>query len=39
MAERVNAALVQLVVLSLWLGAAAFFSFVVAPALFATLPS
>jgi len=39
MAERVNAALVQLVILALWLGAAAFFSFVVAPALFATLPS
>jgi hypothetical protein len=39
MAERVNAALVELVILALWLGAAAFFSFVVAPALFATLPS
>ena len=39
MAERVNSPLVQLVVLALWLGAAAFFSFAVAPALFATLPS
>src|SRR5262249_59600881 len=39
MGERVNAPLVQLVILALWLGAAAFFSFVVAPALFATLPS
>ncbi len=39
MAERPNAPLVQLVVLALWLGAAAFFSFAVAPALFATLPS
>lgn len=29
----------QVVALSLWLGAAVFFSFVVAPALFATLPS
>lgn len=39
MAERVNSPLVQIVVLALWLGAAAFFSFAVAPALFATLPS
>jgi Domain of unknown function (DUF4149) len=39
MAERVNGPLVQLIILALWLGAAAFFSFAVAPALFATLPS
>src|SRR5215831_9244047 len=39
MAERLNAPLVQLVTLALWLGAGAFFSFVLAPALFATLPS
>ena len=39
MAERLNAPLVQLVTLSLWLGAASFFSFAVAPALFAALPS
>src|SRR5215831_14070291 len=39
MAERLNAPLVQLVTLALWLGAGAFFSFGVAPALFATLPS
>jgi hypothetical protein len=31
--------LVQLVTLAVWLGAGAFFSFAVAPALFATLPS
>jgi uncharacterized protein DUF4149 len=34
-----SALLVQVVVLALWLGAAAFFSLAVAPALFATLPS
>jgi hypothetical protein len=39
MVERLNAPLVQLVTLALWLGAGAFFSFAVAPALFATLPS
>lgn len=39
MRERMNASLIQIVALSLWLGAATFFSFVVAPALFATLPS
>src|SRR5262249_32032166 len=39
MRGRMNAPLIQLVALSLWLGASAFFSFVVAPALFATLPS
>jgi hypothetical protein len=39
MVERMNAPLVQIVTLALWLGAAAFFSFAVAPALFATLPS
>jgi hypothetical protein len=39
MVERVNAPVVQLVTLALWLGAGAFFSFAVAPALFATLPS
>ena len=39
MRERMNAPLVQIVTLSLWLGAATFFSFAVAPALFATLPS
>jgi hypothetical protein len=39
MVERLNAPLVQLVTLALWLGAGAFFSFVVAPALFASLPS
>jgi len=37
--ERMNAPLVQIVALALWLGAAAFFSFVVAPAVFATVPS
>jgi hypothetical protein len=39
MVERLNAPLVQLVTLALWIGAGAFFSFAVAPALFATLPS
>jgi len=39
MSGRLNAPLVQLVLLALWLGAAAFFSFAVAPALFASLPS
>lgn len=39
MRGRMNASLIQIVTLSLWLGAAAFFSFAVAPALFATLPS
>jgi Domain of unknown function (DUF4149) len=37
--ERMNAPVVQIVTLALWLGAAAFFSFVVAPAVFATVPS
>jgi hypothetical protein len=39
MRDRMNAPLIQIVLLSLWLGAATFFSFAVAPALFATLPS
>jgi hypothetical protein len=39
MAGPREAPLVQLVALALWLGAGAFFSFAVAPALFATLPS
>ncbi|MGH7616346.1 MAG: DUF4149 domain-containing protein [Gemmatimonadaceae bacterium] len=39
MGGRTNAPLIQLVTLSVWLGAAAFFSFALAPALFATLPS
>lgn len=39
MAGRLIAPHLQLVALALWLGAAAFFSFGVAPALFATLPS
>jgi hypothetical protein len=39
MRDRMNAPLIQIVALSLWLGAATFFSFAVAPALFATLPS
>jgi hypothetical protein len=34
-----NAPVVQIVTLAVWLGAAAFFSFVVAPAVFATVPS
>jgi hypothetical protein len=36
---RTNAPVVQIAILSLWLGAASFFSFAVAPALFAALPS
>jgi hypothetical protein len=39
MGGRMIAPQVQLVALALWLGAAAFFSFALAPALFATLPS
>jgi len=39
MLGRVGASLLQVATLALWLGAASFFSFALAPALFATLPS
>ena len=37
--RRVNPSIIELSVLALWLGAASFFSFAVAPALFAVLPT
>jgi len=39
MAERITLSLIQIVLLSLWLGSAIFFAAAVAPALFASLPS
>lgn len=39
MARRVDPAIVQLVLLALWLGAAGFFSIAVAPAVFAVVPT
>lgn len=39
MASRMSPSVIQVIVLALWLGAAAFFSIAVAPALFAVLPT
>lgn len=39
MARRINIVVIEIVVLSLWLGAALFFAAAVAPALFAALPT
>ena len=39
MPPRISPSLIEVVVLAFWLGAAAFFSVAVAPALFAALPT
>src|SRR5258708_5905964 len=39
MADRMNPLILEAIVLALWIGAAAFFSVAVAPALFAVLPT